>query len=95
LQKGATMAQIKSFGVLQTATVVAACYAIVSGLMSIPVALVTFASGGQQGSALIGIFMLLAVPVLLAVGTFVGVAVMCFFYNLVASFVGGIEIEIE
>jgi hypothetical protein len=89
------VAQIKSFGVQQTATFAAAHSLIPWVVMLIPTALVAAGSGGQQGSVLVALLILLVGPVVMAVVTFISVLMMCFIYNLVTSFIGGIEVEIE
>lgn len=95
------MAQIKKFGVLQTAKIAAIMYFVITLIFMIPFGLITliagFAKGGREGVAggfFGGIFMILA-PIIYAVLGFLFVALGCLLYNSIAKYVGGIEIEIE
>ncbi|MHC4703513.1 MAG: hypothetical protein ACYTFQ_23345 [Planctomycetota bacterium] len=100
-RKDTTMAQLKKFGVLQTAKFSAILYFISTAVFMIPVGLILAARapvGGGQESAFAamfsGVFMFLA-PIIYAVAGFIFVAIGCLFYNLIAKFVGGIELDIE
>jgi len=94
------MAQIKSFGVLQTAKIAAIMYFVVSLIIIVPfgfIALITSAARGREGiaGALFGGVFIFFLPIIYAALGFVFVAIGCIFYNLVAKYVGGIEIDIE
>ena len=83
--------QIQRFGIGQTAKVVAVLYALM-GLILVPVFWIaaTFSpkeTGFGPGFALM-------VPILYGVGGFVVTALGCAIYNVVAGWVGGIEVEL-
>ena len=82
--------QIIRLSPLQTAKVMAALYGLM-GFIFIP--FVYFAmsrAGGNQPGA----WFLVVVPLAYAAFGFVFVAVGCLIYNLVASFTGGIEVDL-
>lgn len=95
------MAQIKSFGILQTAKFMAVMYFIMSCIFVIPMALfaltVGFSTGEQDGivGSLLGGVGMLLIPIFYAIFGFIFVAIGCWVYNLVAGFVGGIEVDLE
>jgi len=95
------MAQIKRFGVLQTAKFAAVMYFIFTVILMIPFGLISIiigsATGGKEGflGAMFGGVFMLFMPLIYAVLGFVFVAIGCLVYNLIAKLVGGIEIEIE
>ncbi|MHC4165608.1 MAG: hypothetical protein ACYSWQ_01480 [Planctomycetota bacterium] len=95
------MAELKRFGVLQTAKFTAIMYFISTAIFVVPVGLIVAAAdpaaGGEKSeftAMFDGVFMFL-MPIIYAVLGFVFVAIGCLFYNLIAKLVGGIEIEIE
>jgi hypothetical protein len=82
------MVRFKSFGVLQTAKVLAVLYMILSApLVLVGVGMIVFGS-------LQGVFILL-LPLLYGVLGFIFTAFFCWIYNLVATVTGGIEVELE
>lgn len=84
--------QIRKFGVLQTAKVVAIMYALL-GLVFVPVFLfVSAVSPNQQG---VGAGFALLMPILYGALGFLLTALTCTLYNLVAGLVGGIEVELS
>ncbi|MCF6284994.1 MAG: hypothetical protein L3K26_07375 [Candidatus Hydrogenedentes bacterium] len=94
------MAQIKRFGVLQTSKVVGVLYFLGAAVFCIPLGLITMVFGGFQGQqgflgGIVGGIGLMFLPLLYGAVSFVMVAIGCAVYNLVAGFVGGIEIELE
>ena len=94
------MAQIKKFGVLQTAKIAAVMYFAISLIFVIPFGLIAFISGAARGregvaGAFFGGVFIIFMPIIYAVMGFVFVALGCLFYNLVANYFGGVEIEIE
>ena len=92
------MVQLKRFGILQTAKVAAVIYFLGAVVFCIPFGLITmlggiFSSQGNSMSTLFfGVFMLIA-PFLYAAVSFVFVALGCWVYNLIARFIGGIEVD--
>ena len=95
------MAQIKRFGVLQTAKFAAVMYFVISVIFMIPFGLIVFIGGssapGREGTMrapFSSIFMLF-MPIIYAIMGFIFVTIACLLYNIIAKYVGGIEIEIE
>jgi hypothetical protein len=86
------MQRIQRFGIAQTAKVFAILYGLM-GLLFAPFFLLggLFAQGEEPR---FGMGLAIAIPILYAVLGFVFVAIACWLYNLVASWVGGIEIEV-
>ncbi len=87
------MAQrIRNIDPVQAAKVVAVLYLIV-GLVLIPIFLfLTFMDSNAFG---LGMGFMIFIPVMYAVVGFISTIVMCALYNLVAGWVGGIEVELE
>ena len=87
------MAQrITRFSVAQTAKVFAVIYALV-GLLFTPFFLLAGALAPEGGR--FSTVFALAFPVIYAVVGYVGVAIGCAIYNMVAGWVGGIEVELD
>lgn len=94
------MAQIKRFGVLQTAKFSAALYFVFSAVLILPLMLITTlvgAASGQSGApaAMFSGIFLIVMPFVYGILGFIFVAIGCLIYNLIASLIGGIEIELE
>jgi hypothetical protein len=83
--------RIRRFGVGQTAKVVGVLYLLVGVLLAPVLLLATILSPEQAG---FGVAFAIALPILYACVGFVGAAIGCAIYNLVAGWVGGIEIEL-
>ncbi len=86
------MAQIRRFGIGQTAKVVAALYTLL-GLVFVPVFLVAAMFSPKETG--FGTGLAVALPVLYGMMGFIFTAIACAIYNFVAGFVGGIEVELE
>ena len=87
------MAQrITRFSVAQTAKVFAIIYALL-GLLFVPFVLLAGAFG-PEGAGFPTIIAV-AFPIFYAVLGYVGVAIGCAIYNMVAGWVGGIEMELD
>lgn len=91
------MIRVKKFGVLQTAKVVAIIYVLVSFVIIVPFALIGsfiseefFPEFDDFGAAA-----LIVLPFMYGLFGFIFTAIGCVVYNLIASFTGGIEIEME
>jgi len=84
--------QITRLAPVQTAKVMAALYGLM-GFIFIPVAY--FAMGFAPNEARPGGWFLILVPLAYAAFGFVFVAIGCLLYNFVASFTGGVEVDIE
>lgn len=94
------MVVVKRFGVLQMAKIMGVLYFLMSAIFFIPAGLFMLLMGGLQGQeglmgGAIGGIGMFFLPVFYGVGGFIGGAILAAFYNLVAGFVGGIEVEVE
>jgi len=85
--------RITRFSVAQTAKVFAVIYALV-GLIFTPFFLLAGALA-PEGAGSVSTVFALAFPVIYAVVGYVGVAIGCAIYNMVAGWVGGIEVELD
>lgn len=85
--------RIRRIGVLQMAKVMAITYALISVIVVVPMMLFMMVAGGGNGAGVSAIAMLFA-PILYGIAGFIGGAVGAFVYNLVAGWVGGMEIEL-
>lgn len=96
------MAKIKKINIGQAAKFSAVFYGLMVAIFIVPFMLMmlvfgaSFDSEGPFAAAGIisGVFMLFFVPMYALIGATM-IALMSFLYNLVAKWVGGIEIEIE
>ncbi|MGA2327767.1 MAG: hypothetical protein ABSH05_15910 [Bryobacteraceae bacterium] len=86
------MQEIKHIGVFQAAKFMAVMYLLVSAVIVIPLTFILMAFGSSSNP--FGLLVLL-LPVLYGIVGFIFTAIGCWVYNLVASMVGGIEIELE
>jgi hypothetical protein len=84
--------QIRRFGIGQTAKVVAVLYALM-GLVFAPIILVTTLFSPKDTG--LGAGFAIAMPILYGVCGFIFTAIGCAIYNLVASWVGGVEVEFD
>jgi hypothetical protein len=86
------MAQrIRRFGVGQTAKVFGVLYGLL-GLVFLPIFLLAAMLAPREAG--LGIGFAVVLPVLYGLAGFVFTGIACLIYNLVAGWVGGIEIEI-
>jgi hypothetical protein len=87
--------RIQRFGVAQTAKFFGVLYALVGLVVLLPVLTIVSMVGADAGQ-LAGISkgVLILIPILNGICGFIVIAIGCFLYNLVAGWVGGIEIEI-
>ena len=83
--------QIVRLSPLQTAKVMAALYGLM-GFLFIP--FMWFAMGMAPGDARPGAWFLILAPLAYAAFGFVFVAIGCLLYNFVATFTGGIEVDL-
>ena len=97
------MFKIRRFGIMKTATTVAVLYMVTIAIFLVPLALLVLAVGtnvqGGTGDVSVGVggvmaFGLIAI-VVYGAATWVFTAVACALYNLVAGWVGGVEILLE
>ena len=85
------MAQIRRFGVGQTAKVVGALYALM-GVVFVPFVLIAAMLSPDKSG--FGPGFALALPIIYGVFGFIFTAIGCAIYNFVAGLVGGIEVEL-
>jgi len=85
------MRQIKSFGVLQTAKVMAAIYFFI-GLVLVAIVMIAPTRRAHVHRPLV---LLLAAPVFYGVVGFIFTAAVCGLYNAIAKRIGGIEFELS
>jgi inner membrane protein involved in colicin E2 resistance len=83
--------RIRRVGVGQTAKVVGVLYLLVGLLLAPFLVLATMFAPEQAG---FGVAFAVALPILYGCAGFVGAAIGCFIYNLVAGWVGGIEVDL-
>ena len=83
--------QITRLSPLQTAKVMAAMY----GLMSVIFIPIVYFGMARGSSSWIPGGMLIVAPLVYAAFGFVFVAIGCLLYNFVASFTGGIEVDLQ
>jgi hypothetical protein len=92
------MFRIRRFSVIKTSNVAALVYMVIVAIFVVPFGLlvsIAGTAGGVQGGAVGGIaFALIAI---LGYGLFgwVFTAIGCLIYNLVAGWIGGIEVQVE
>lgn len=98
------MVRIRRFGIVRTATTVAALYAVIAlvfvilfGLIALAgVAVVPDSSRTAIGAGVAGLLVFAVIVVLFyAVIGWIFTAIACALYNFVAGFAGGIEIQVE
>jgi hypothetical protein len=84
--------QITRISVVQTSKVVALLYAIISLIYTIIGAfMVAFGSKGIKAMGMVYVFM----PIIMLILGFLMMLLFCWLYNVVAKWVGGIEVTIE
>jgi hypothetical protein len=84
------MHEIKSFRIFQTAKVVGVLYAISFAIVA-AIQLLAFAILGGQRPPIILIVLL---PIFGSIFSFIGIAIGCWLYNLIAPSIGGIAFEL-
>jgi hypothetical protein len=97
------MVRIRRFSVVKTATVVALMYMVIVAVFAIPFFLLfavtgVSVNGGPTQAVGNGLSLLLVAIVAALVYGLIGwvfTAVLCLLYNLVAGWVGGIEVEVD
>jgi hypothetical protein len=84
--------QIRRFGIGQTAKVIGVLYALM-GLVFVPIFLVSAMFAPKETG--LGTGFALALPILYGVCGFIFTAIGCAIYNVVAGWVGGVEVELD
>jgi len=91
------MKRIKRFGVLQTSKVAAIIYFLISAVILVPMAIIMPLMQGFSDSPMPfsgGLFFIL-LPFIYAIMGFIFTALGCLIYNIIAKWIGGIEVEID
>ena len=93
------MYRIRRFGIAQTATTVAAIYALSVAIFAIPVAILVAVVGGRNGdgaSSAVFVILIAALAILFyGAAAWLFTAIACAIYNVVAGWVGGIAVQVE
>ena len=85
--------RVRRFGVGQTAKVAGVLYALM-GLIAVPIFLIAALVAPSEAGVGIGVGLAVLLPICYGLLGFVFTAIGCAIYNLVAGWVGGIEVEI-
>lgn len=100
---GDTMQEIKKVDVLSYAKISGALGAVIGFIIGLISALIgtammaafSAASGAPAGMGLfVGAVAIIAVPIVMGISGFIGGAIVAFLYNVVAGWIGGVEIEL-
>ena len=89
------MKRIRRIGVFQTSKMMAVIYFFVIAIFLIPVSLVIPIFGKEMDLPITGGFFLVLLPIFYSIFGFFVTALFCLVYNVVAKYVGGMEIEVE
>jgi hypothetical protein len=93
------MVRIRRFNILKTATVVALMYMVVVAIIVVPFGLLLAVAGtaAQPQGGGVAAAIVLAVVAIFGYGLvgWIFTAIACAIYNVVAGWVGGIEVEVE
>ena len=84
--------QIRRFDIGQTAKVVGVLYGLM-GLVFVPIFFIAAMVAPKQSG--FGTGFALALPIIYGIAGFIFTAIGCALYNLVAGWVGGIEVELD
>ncbi len=90
--------QVIRISPLQAAKVSAVIYFIMGALFALPMALLTMFAGAPEGaeqSSSFNLIFIVMMPFAYALMGFILVPIGCWIYNLVAGWVGGIEITLK
>ena len=94
------MHRVRRFGIIQTANMAAMMYFVMSIIFILPFIILAsllpdMSDNGTNGFDMFsGVFLFIVPPLYAAIG-WVATAIMCWFYNIVAGFVGGIAVELQ
>jgi hypothetical protein len=92
------MFRIRRFNVIKTSNVVALIYMVVVAVFAVPIALLVSIAGTAsqvQGGPIGGVVLGIAVILFYGLLGWVFTAIGCLIYNLVAGWIGGIEVQVE
>lgn len=85
--------QLTRISVIQTSKVAAAIYFVLGCLYGLIIAFLTLIS--EEGGMLLAGMFFIFMPIFMGVVGFIGFAVVCWLYNVIAKSVGGIEFILE
>ena len=94
------MQEIKKVGVLSYAKIAGALGAVIGFIIGLILALVgtammaAFPNAPGGLSLFVGVVAIIVVPIVYGIIGFIGGAIVAFLYNLVAGWIGGVEIEL-
>lgn len=86
--------RVRRIGVLQLAKLSAVFNLLFTAIVLVPMMMLMMAFSANSGAAGLGFLGLLILPVIYAIIGFIVGAIAAFIYNLVAGWVGGIELEL-
>jgi hypothetical protein len=86
--------QIKRIAPLQAGKVAAILYFIFGAVFAVPFILIFSLVPSQEGAETPGVAFFVFMPFLYALLGFIFVPIVCWLYNVVAGWVGGIEIQL-
>lgn len=92
------MKEIKRVDPLSTGKMLGALYFILGLVLILPVGLVSIvplmlSEGGNNSFGTMGMFFMLGAPVIYGVFAFVSGVISAWLYNVIATYIGGIQIE--
>ena len=90
------MQKIKKIGVLSLAKIFGLLYALIGLILGALFAVLSlFGFSGADGTGLFfGAVSIIILPILYGIMGFIGGLITAFFYNLIAKWIGGLEVEI-
>ncbi len=91
------MHRVRRFGVIQTANMAAVMYFVMTIIVFLPFVFIGSmlpSDGATDFSVFSGAFLFFLPPLYAAFG-WVATAIACWFYNIIAGFVGGVAVELE
>ena len=93
------MVIIKRIGVGSTGKVFGGLYALLGFIFGLIISLISLIGGSLGGmggaSAIFGLGAIITIPIMYGIMGFISGAIMAFLYNLIAGWIGGIEVETE
>ncbi len=98
------MQKLSRVGILSVAKVMAGMYAVVGLVIGVIVAIMAFLGmlvspvspgGGAMIFPIFGVLSIILFPIIYGILGFIGGAICAFLYNLVAGWIGGIEVELK
>lgn len=88
------MQKVKKIGVLSLAKILGFLYAILGLILGALFAVLSLFGFSEETGLFFGAASIVIFPILYGIMGFIGGAISAFFYNLVAKWIGGLEVEI-